>query len=326
MAKKAFEYRPPTKDKLQERSNQKGGAYDTIFAPTVKIWKCTEGDKRIRIMPATWEGADHYGLDLFIHGYVGADRGTYICPAKNGENGKCCVCEAARIASDEGDNETAGKLKARKVVCIYLIDRDNESEGPQIWQMGWMNDRDIAAVCIDRRTNEVFLVDDPEGGFDVEFRRVGKGQFDTRYTNIRLSRRPCPLSDDPKQQEDWLQFIVDNSIPDLLIHKDNEYISQQFDAEPRAEEAEQPEPRHAREPEKPSEPRRPAEKSEPAAQRTAPPPAGRVRPTTATARNEPEPTAEEGGPTTEPDDNDEEIDTPRSSRTAPAARTTTGRR
>ena len=64
---RGFSYKKRPKDNYQERANSRGGNYDTIFKPAYKQWKPKEGKNVIRVLPPTWKGAKHCGLDIYVN-------------------------------------------------------------------------------------------------------------------------------------------------------------------------------------------------------------------------------------------------------------------
>src|SRR5690348_3144844 len=129
-----FEYRgrERTTEDVSRRSRESGGSMDGYLRSDVQMFKAQEGDCAVRILPGTWD-VEKYGngweIPIFLHYNVGADNGAYLCLDKmKGE--KCPVCEARRDAVDE---EEARELKPSKRFLCYVIDRDNEKAGPQVW-------------------------------------------------------------------------------------------------------------------------------------------------------------------------------------------------
>lgn len=217
-----FVYHKRSADDVKKRAEHGGGSdFDVYFNRDIKMYKPKDGDNTIRILPPTWEGAEHYGLDVFVHYGVGPDRQTYLCLHKmKGE--PCPICEERQRAQRSGDEEYAKELEPKRRVVVYLIDRDAEKEGVQAYAMPQGTDQDIVKISVDKRTGEVFGIDNPDEGFDVMFERTGTG-IKTRYEGIQLARRESSLGND-----DWLQFAVDNPIPDQLVYYSYDRIAQEF--------------------------------------------------------------------------------------------------
>lgn len=185
------------------------------------MYKPGDGANIIRIMPPTWQDADHFGLDIYVHYEVGPDNPSYLCLEKmKGE--PCPICEERARATKDNDSEYADKLKPAKRVLVYLIDRDNERDGPKIWSMPWTIDRDLCKLVVDRRSGEVLPIDDPEKGYDIEFDRTGKGTH-TKYVGLAIARRESDIG-----KPEWLDFVVDNPLPDQLQFYDYDHIAKQF--------------------------------------------------------------------------------------------------
>jgi hypothetical protein len=230
-----FVYTPRDTSTVQKRATQSGGSYDTFFDSRFTKYTAQGGFNCIRILPPSWEGADHFGFDYFLHSNVGPDNSQYLCLEKMAdlaelkgiEGGRCPVCEERRRLEREGDTEEANQMKVARRVGVWVIDRENERDGPKFYDMSWTMDKDIASLQINKRTGEAILIDDPEEGFDFEFQREGKG-LNTRYIGKQIARQSSPISDDPKQQEQWLEFITEHPIPDVLNFFEYDYIAKVF--------------------------------------------------------------------------------------------------
>lgn len=246
-----FVYTPRDTSAVQKRATQQGGMYDTFFDSRFTKFKADAGYNCIRILPPGWEGADHFGYDYFLHSNVGPDNSQYLCldkmadlaNSKGLEGGRCPICEERRRLEREGEIEEANQMKASRRVGVWVIDRNNERDGPKFYDMSWTMDKDIASLQINKRTGEAILIDDPEEGYDFEFQREGTG-LNTRYIGKQIARQQSPISDDRKQQDAWLEFISDHPIPDALNFYDYEYIAKVFSGkapvEKDEEEEEQP--------------------------------------------------------------------------------------
>lgn len=195
--------------------------FDVYVKDHIKLWTPKDGDNCIRILPPTWDNPEHYGVDLHVHYGIGPDRQSYLCLSKHKDE-PCCVCDERNEAKRDGDEDYAKELRPVPRVLVYLVDRNNEKEGVQAWAMPSGFDQDVVKVSVDRRTNAVLPIDHPEEGFDVEFEKTGKG-INTKYKGIAISRRSSPLGKDA-----WLDFAVDNPLPDQLVFYPNEHIAKVF--------------------------------------------------------------------------------------------------
>src|SRR5574343_364001 len=218
---RGFEYKARDSSAVKHRGEQGGNDYDRIIKDSLPMYKPADGSNTIRIMPPTWPNADHFGLDVYVHYEVGPDNQSYLCLDKmKGE--ACPICEERARATKDNDTEYADKLKPAKRVLVYLIDRDNQRDGPKIWSMPWTIDRDLCKLVVHRRSGEVLPIDDPEKGYDIEFDRQGKGTR-TQYVGLAVARRESDIG-----KPEWMDFVVDNPIPDQLQFYDYDHIAKQF--------------------------------------------------------------------------------------------------
>jgi len=216
-----FKYQERSPDTYKKRGEQGGGDFDKYLTDSIKMFKPADGDNIIRIMPPTWEGAEHFGLDIYVHYGVGPDSQTYLCTHKM-QNKPCPICDEREKASKDGDAEYADKLKPTKRVLIYLIDRNNEKDGPIVWSMPWTIDRDLCKLVVDKRSGEILPIDNPESGYDISFERKGKGDR-TQYIGLAVARRDSDLGD-PK----WLDEIQENPLDKILQFYDYDHVASVF--------------------------------------------------------------------------------------------------
>lgn len=216
-----YEYQSRSADDVRQRANKGANDFDRILKDGIKMWKPNDGDNRIRILPPTWEGAKHFGLDIYVHYGVGPDRQSYLCLNKMKGEPDPIAEEHERARRDE-DEEYAKELEAKRRVLIYLIDRDHEKEGVQAWAMPWTLDRDIVKVMQDRTTGEVLEIDHPNNGYDITFEKKGSKNR-TEYLGVSVARRSSELGKD-----EWLDFAIDNPLPDQLQYFDYDHIAKVF--------------------------------------------------------------------------------------------------
>ena len=222
-----FVYQQRSKEQTSARANQSGGMYDNPYKDGVQTFSPKEGTHVIRIMPPAHEGADHYGIDVWLHSSVGADNQTYVCPSKmKGE--ACVLCEEQSRAARSGDTEYADQLKPYKRVWVWVIDRNNEKDGPLLYQMPWTMDKNFVNLAIDKRSGAILPIDHPDEGFDVEFRRDGAG-LKTKYTAEAVARKSTPLHDDLNKQDKWLDFIAEKPLPSVVNYFPPEHILKVFE-------------------------------------------------------------------------------------------------
>lgn len=266
---RSFRYQRRAPDTMKARANQSTGNFDSIFKPQFKVWKPKEGKNIIRILPPTWEDADHFGLDIHVNYNIGADKQQYLSLSKMlGEADP--LAEAKREAERDGDKDLAKDLSPSKRLLYWLIDRNDEDEGPQLWAPPVGFDKDVANVCYDEDTKEVVFIDDPENGCDLRFVKEGTG-LKTKYPGSQMKiMKPSPLCEDERVQDEWLAFIQENTLKDVLNFYSYEHIKMTFNGQAgrdKDEDTDQDErPRRRTEPvaeERPQQPD-PKEEAEPA--------------------------------------------------------------
>lgn len=224
---RGFRYQKRSKETLKERANMKGGNFDTIFKPKFKQWKPKDGKNRIRILPPTWDGAKHYGYDIFINYNIGADNQSYLSLEKHGM-GADPLAEARREAQKEGDKDYAKKLQPNQRILYWIIDRNDEEEGPLLWAAPFTFDKSLSNLCIDEDTKDVIFIDDPENGRDVRFYKEGTGLL-TKYDPSKMKvLEESTIHEDEGLEGEWLDFIADNPLPDVLNFYDYAHIKATF--------------------------------------------------------------------------------------------------
>lgn len=233
MAREPFRYYG--EDRTEEDLDQqaRSSAFDSIFNSQVKVFKPREGENCVRILPPGWNDIQRWGkfwsISTFVHYDVGPDNGSYLCLDKM--LGKPCpVCDARREAERGGDDDEAKELRPVEAPVAYVIDRENERLGPQIWRMPQSKVKvEIVLRSKDKQSGRPLLIDSPgpphtkEMGYDIVFFRSGKDKK-TSYTGVDILRQGTPLHDDPDIQQDWLDYIVDHPVPDQLVYYSAEHI------------------------------------------------------------------------------------------------------
>lgn len=219
-SKKKFEYKSRTAEQAKARAT--GGNREGFLADGVKTFSPKAGSHTVRILPPTWDDAEHYGYDAYAHYNIGPDGGAYLCLQKMKEE-ECAICTDRLRAAKADDEELENALKPRQRVCCWVIDRDNEKDGVLMWLMPWGLDKEITQQSIDKKTGELYELDNPEEGYDVSFERQGEG-LTTKYAGVQLDRRSSPLADDKDTSDEWLAFVAENPIPDQLVFQDEDYL------------------------------------------------------------------------------------------------------
>lgn len=226
--RRTFQYTPRSKEAVRERANAKGGDFDSIIKPSYKVYKMRDGKNLLRILPPTWDGAKHYGYDLYVNYNVGVDNQSYLSLSKmKGE--KDPLAEAKREADRDGDKKLAKDLTPRQRIAMWVIDRQSEDDGPQLWLAPFTLDKAIANLSFDEDTKEVMFIDDPDNGCDVRFYKEGSGlKTDYDASKIRILK-PSVLHEDEGLQNEWLEYVQENPIPECLQFYDYDHIASVFD-------------------------------------------------------------------------------------------------
>ena len=226
--KQGFVYQRRDAKTLKERADMKAGDYPKLFKSQYKEWKPKDGKNLIRILPATWENAKHYGIDIFVNYSIGADNNKFLSLSKHGK-GADPIAEARQEAQREGDKALAKKLSPTQRILYWIIDRSDEGEGPMLFPAPFTVDTNIANLCIDEDTKDVIFVDDPAEGCDIRFHREGTG-INTDYPAAKMKiLKPSPLHEDEELENEWLEFINENPLPDVLNFYDYDFIKSTFD-------------------------------------------------------------------------------------------------
>jgi len=218
-----FKYKKRSTEAWKKRAEQSGYNRRSMFKDEVNVFRPKDGDNLIRILPPTWEDAEHYGHEIWCHYGIGPDGESFLDLQKMTGEADPIEEERARALSDN-DKEYANKLQSKKRVCIYIIDRDEEEKGLQLWSAPWSMDADITTLAVDKRTGEVLDIDDPEDGYDVEFTKTGKG-IKTQYGAVAIARKSSPLDND-----EALEQAMELSIPETLLYYPYEEIEKAFNA------------------------------------------------------------------------------------------------
>lgn len=221
----SYTYHARTAEDMDERGAMGNQDFDKLLKAGTKVYKARDGDNRVRLFPATWEGAKHYGLDVYVHYGVGPDRASYLCPDKHGD-GDCPVCkERNEVRNDrDADEKYVKDLEYTRRVLVYLVDRDDERSGEQAWMMPQSLDKEISKISVDKDTREVLPIDHPEDGYDVMFDKSGS-KLNTKYGGVQIARNPSPLG-----RRQWLENAMDAPLPTLLKVYDPEHIAKVFGA------------------------------------------------------------------------------------------------
>jgi hypothetical protein len=246
MAKPTFKYPSRTAADVQRRAKQSSGRYDSYVTEEVTWFKPKPGENCIRLIP--WlSGADpdfnkleerwgnHWGIDIIVHRNVGPDNGTYLCLDKM-TGAPCPICDAWR-----GDD--IDELKPSDRVLCWLLDRNDEKAGPQLWAMPLGVSKDISAVSQVKGSGadrgEVLLIDNPDEGYDVFFDREGE-KIRTQYKRVAVARDPTPLAEKQKEQDGLLAYVLERRLPDILKYYEPDYLDKILSGQQRADGSDEP--------------------------------------------------------------------------------------
>ena len=212
-----FQYTKRSPAEVKARATAQS-SFDSIWKSAVPSWKPGEGDHYVRFLPPTWDGADHYGYDIWIHRFVGPNQSSVLCPRRM-LNKPCPICEAAELAEKEGEQDEAKALRPVKQVAVYMLDQDKKG-APEVtlWTMPSSVDRDVAKICTNSRSGEVIYIDDPFEGYNFSFSRQGTA-LNTRYIGFVIDRSSSPACESSEQLDKILDFIQENPIPDSAVFK-----------------------------------------------------------------------------------------------------------
>ena len=218
------------KDQGEVQRRLERGAYgrDSFLKDKISEYRAKEGTNLVRFLPPTWEGGErgHYALDIFLHYSIGAEKTTYLCPQKM-KVGPCPICEIVNEAYRRGDEKEAKELSVKPRSLAYMIDRQNETEGVKAYpQPTTKLDFEVCAICKDEDTGEFLSIDHPKNGFDVQFKKLGKG-LNTVYSGIKLGKQ-SKLNADRRLAKEWINFTKDNSLRDMLIIHPYEVIKKAY--------------------------------------------------------------------------------------------------
>lgn len=225
-SRRKFEYAGRSDEDVSRRAKQSSARYDSIFNKEIPYFSPKAGENCIRILPwidashpkfkeLTEKWDNHWGISVLIHRNVGPDKGTYLCLDKMlGQ--PCPVCDVFHA-------EEAEALKLSDRVLAWIIDRNNEKAGPQLWNMPLGTSKDISLASELRGGKGALLIDNPDEGHDVYFDREGEKER-TRYKQFEVVKEPSYINENEDKQDAWLDFVMENCLPDLLLFRDAEYL------------------------------------------------------------------------------------------------------
>lgn len=232
-----FHYERPTEDDVrgQLKRAQSASRFDLPIKRGVQLFKPHDGENWVRILPQTWPSPftvngetykKHWAYPVWLHRFVGSEGGTYVCLKKQlGQ--PCACCDAALEEREHGDLEFSRKLQASLYWFAWMLDRDGkEPEKPQVWSISETQEQEILKQTVDRQTDAALIISDPNEGYDLIFDRtkLGKDPKNVKYSGWMFGRESCPIFDDQGAQDEVLQFIHDNPIPEQLLFREPDYL------------------------------------------------------------------------------------------------------
>lgn len=150
----------------------------------------------IRILPPVDPDNDFARL-LYVHEYVGVDKGSYLCREKMlGDKETCPICQVYRKAM-KIDEDAAYKLKPKQKYLFWIIDisKDPQSDEPLLLvapKRGLADE--ILSRAQDKESGEALDISDPEDGRKIYFEKTGQGER-TRYGSVDISEKPFPVKE-----------------------------------------------------------------------------------------------------------------------------------
>ena len=123
-----YVYKPRSNTAATDRlARYQKGNKEGYLPPNIDTFSPKEGDNWIRILPPSWDEAEHYALDIWVHYEVGPDNNTYLCAEKmKGEF--CPLCDARRQADAAGEKDYARALEAGHRLGAWVVDRESEAK------------------------------------------------------------------------------------------------------------------------------------------------------------------------------------------------------
>lgn len=231
-----FVYTPPSDSTIQERKAT-GRDFDNILKPDYKKMnmkvKARPEEYKFRFLPATWNGSPQYAnvplawaIKIGVHFNIGIDRASYLCNLSLNHSPVCGLCEIHSKLARDGKKLEADAIRASSRAVAWVIDREHEEKGPQLFMFPASLEQTIWNICKDKETGRMRYIDDPINGHTVFLTRVGDDEKTKWLPEIAPS--VTPLSNNPEQMAKWLQFVTDNPLPGILQFYPDGYIQEVF--------------------------------------------------------------------------------------------------
>lgn len=227
MAKQSLRDKMKTamKKRVQESYEriEDSGRFTTIFKKDlqdVNFWGCAVS-KEEHILdtipylagkkdPKVSEGEPTYVLDLWVHKGIGANEGSYVCPARN-YNKPCPVCEDIKELKKSGDydEDELKKLYPKRRVIYNILCYDSvkeEERGVQVWEVAhWFMERHLSPLARTPRTGGFVPFADPVEGKTIAFSRTSK----TDFIGHRFLDRDYEIPDEVLEEAKCLDELID---------------------------------------------------------------------------------------------------------------------
>lgn len=223
-----FSYRERSVSDVNRRSGSNTPGFVVSSLPSgddVTMFTPKEGRNRVRFLPATWDGK-WFGFDLYVHYGVGPNSVSMTCPAQH-LNEECVICNERRKAMDDDDDDYAQKLRFSQRVAYWIVDR-NDDDQVKLWiASSFSIDQELGNLCVDPDSGEALPIDHPDEGYDFTFTRTGTG-LTTKYEGKSLARKASPICSDERDQEDVLEFITNNPLPECFQYSTSDDVAEAF--------------------------------------------------------------------------------------------------
>lgn len=183
--------------------------------PAIPKFKPVIGKQQIRILPSKFDTENPF-LEMLYYYNIG-NKKVIASPLNWGE--KDPIHEFSKSLRGTNDKENwrmAKKLDPKMRISVYVIDRNDEAKGVQVWEFG----KEIYETLLNYATDEeVGDFTDVMVGRDFKLITVGPESTGTQYnkTTIQPTMKTIPLSTDAKLVEKWLdeQPDIKNAYPPL---------------------------------------------------------------------------------------------------------------
>ena len=189
----------------------------------VQLWKPAQGKHKIRVIP--WKNTPD-GMPFLErrHYWIGNTR--FLAPVQFGKpdpvNDLIKKCYAS---GKPEDRELAKLLHSKLNAYAAIIDRADETKGPQVWAFNSFIYQQLLSIFDEEGVNDYT---DPNTGFDLIVTiSPSKKMFNGKAvldTVPKASRTQTKLSDDPDLMKKWMDGIP--NIDDLSPQKTTEEIEQ----------------------------------------------------------------------------------------------------